>query len=90
MKKNLKYYVKLIGGATNSEIAILQQILNTMDCGFSVPITGVYDKATDEALTYFQKEYSYKFNKPIRITGKLDDPTWDLLETYLETKVAQK
>lgn len=84
----LKYYIGLIDQLTGTKNKVVQDILNTMDCPLKVH-SGEFDRDMREQLTFFQKEYGYKYQKPIPATGVLDDPTWDLLETFL-TETAQK
>jgi len=60
----------------------LQRFLNSLNCPQKVDITGLFDVDTKQVLTYFQKEYGYKY-KRIPITAELDKPTWELIGEYL-------
>lgn len=73
--------VKYITRPTPPIIRLIQEFLNRLG-NYQLEVNGKWDKDTKEMLTYFQKEYSYKLNKEMPITARLDEATWELIAEY--------
>ena len=79
---------------TPEVIGWVQEFLNSLDHNvkvgkvtilsndsYYVTLSNRFDRATRDLLTYFQKEYGYKY-LPIPITATLDYDTWRLIAIY--------
>ncbi len=64
-------------------ISWLQEFLNGTDCPQKLKITGIFDADTKQVLTYFQKEYGWKFNMQ-NVTSEFDRHTMSLIAAYLQ------
>ncbi len=64
-------------GDTGTAVRELQKMLQELD--YNVPITGVYDTTTFNAISNYQSSHLDKFGRPLEIDGKVGDLTmWAL------------
>ena len=88
---------KAVEHSKDTEVIIwVQKFLNSLDHEVKVGrvkviddshclifLSGEFDRATRDLLTYFQKEYW--MYKRIPVTAQLDSDTWELISAYLES-----
>ncbi|POY37285.1 peptidoglycan-binding protein [Solitalea longa] len=64
-------------GSQGAAVTELQNILRELD--YNIPITGVFDAATEKAVKNFQASHLNKHNEPLEVDGKVGDITlWAL------------
>lgn len=64
-------------GDSGQAVKELQKMLQELD--YNIPITGVYDTATFNAILHFQSSHLDKFGRPLELDGKVGDLTmWAL------------
>lgn len=73
-------------GDTGTAVKELQKMLQELD--YNVPITGLYDTATFNAVQNFQGSHLDKLGKPLEIDGKVGDLTMWALQNP-RTRAAQ-
>lgn len=65
-------------GSQGPEVKELQNILRELD--YDIPVTGVFDTATSNAVSNFQSSHLDKHNNPLEVDGKVGDLTWWALQ----------
>lgn len=64
-------------GSQGASVTTLQELLRELD--FNIPVTGVFDSATEKAVKIFQASHLDKHNIPLEVDGKVGDLTmWAL------------
>ncbi len=61
-------------GSTGAAVKELQNILRELD--YNIPVTGVFDTTTYNAVRNFQSRHLDKHNRPLEVDGKVGDITW--------------
>ncbi len=65
-------------GSSGAAVKELQNILRELD--YNIPVTGVFDIATYNAVRNFQSRHLDKHNRPLEVDGKVGDITWWALQ----------
>jgi len=65
-------------GNQGTAVTELQNILRELD--YNIPVTGVFDTATYNAVRNFQSRHLNKHNVPLEIDGEVGDITWWALQ----------
>lgn len=65
-------------GSQDAAVTELQNILRELD--YNIPVTGVFDTATYNAVRNFQSRHLDKHNKPLEVDGEVGDITWWALQ----------
>ena len=65
-------------GTQGAAVSELQNILRELD--YNVPVTGVFDTATFNAVRNFQSRHLNKHNIPLEVDGEVGDITWWALQ----------
>lgn len=65
-------------GSTGPDVQTLQNILRELD--YDVPVTGVFNTATQKAVKHFQSSHLDKHNTPLVVDGEVGDLTWWALQ----------
>lgn len=61
-------------GSKGAEVSELQQVLRELD--YNIPVTGIFDNATYQAIRNFQSRHLDKHNTPLEIDGAVGELTW--------------
>lgn len=65
-------------GNQGAAVSELQNILRELD--YNIPVTGVFDTATFNAVRNFQSRHLNKHNIPLEVDGEVGDITWWALQ----------
>ena len=65
-------------GTQGAAVSELQNILRELD--YNIPVTGVFDTATFNAVRNFQSRHLNKHNIPLEVDGEVGDITWWALQ----------
>jgi len=65
-------------GSTGQAVTSLQEVLRELD--YNIPVTNVFDAATEKAVKHFQSTHLDKQNAPLTVDGKVGDLTWWALQ----------
>ena len=65
-------------GSTGTAVIELQNMLRELD--YNIPVTGVFDTATFNAVRNFQGSHLDKQNTPLKVDGEVGDLTWWALQ----------